>query len=196
MTLDSTAAAGAFIDAQVGNGKTVLVSGLSLTGPDAANYTLTQPTTTANITMASSVTTLGTTSNPLVEGSNVTFTASISAAATTTPTGTVQFFLNGTILAAPVSLTSGVASLSTSQLPRGSNYITATYSGDTSFLASSDGLAQQVNPAPGLITIQYHPDNTATLTLQGIAGCTIFIPGYVRFGFGLMDGHLHQHCRL
>ncbi len=34
------------------NGKTVTVSGLALAGRDAANYTLTQPTTTANITPA------------------------------------------------------------------------------------------------------------------------------------------------
>ncbi|MET3732845.1 hypothetical protein ABID46_002436 [Moheibacter stercoris] len=41
---------GTFADANVGNGKTVSISGLSLTGAGASNYTLTQPTTTANIT--------------------------------------------------------------------------------------------------------------------------------------------------
>src|SRR6185437_8115568 len=37
----------------VANGITVTVSGLSLTGPHAANYSLTQPTLSANITRAS-----------------------------------------------------------------------------------------------------------------------------------------------
>ena len=43
---------GAFADKNVGTAKTVTVSGLTLTGTDAANYTVTPPTTTANITPA------------------------------------------------------------------------------------------------------------------------------------------------
>ena len=42
--------AGAFADKNVGNGKTVTVSGLSISGGDVGNYSLTQPTTTASIT--------------------------------------------------------------------------------------------------------------------------------------------------
>ncbi len=41
-----------FADANVGDGKTVTVSGLTLTGSAAAGYTLTQPTLTGNITPA------------------------------------------------------------------------------------------------------------------------------------------------
>jgi hypothetical protein len=52
VSLDATGATGAFGDANVGSGKTVTVSGLALTGADADDYTLTQPTTTANITQA------------------------------------------------------------------------------------------------------------------------------------------------
>jgi hypothetical protein len=43
-------AAGTFADKNVGTGKTVTVSGLTISGANAGNYTLTQPTTTANIT--------------------------------------------------------------------------------------------------------------------------------------------------
>ncbi len=39
-----------FADDSVGTGKTVTVSGLTITGADSGNYTLTQPTTTADIT--------------------------------------------------------------------------------------------------------------------------------------------------
>ena len=186
VTPDSTGAVGAFIDAQVGTGKTVLVSGLSISGADKDNYTLSQPSTTANITMASSATALGTSSNPLVEGSNVTFTATITAAstATTTPTGTVEFFVNGTSLGAPINLAAGLASISTTQLPRGSNYITVNYSGDANFLSSSNGLAEQVNPAPGLLSIQYHPDYTTTLTLQGVAGAQYLFQATSDLGSG------------
>src|SRR5207247_9529265 len=50
VTLNTASASGVFADKSVGNGKTVSVSGLTLGGTDAANYTLAQPTTTANIT--------------------------------------------------------------------------------------------------------------------------------------------------
>ncbi len=50
VTLDTHAATGAFADAAKGTGKTVTVSGLALTGADAGNYSVTPPTTTADIT--------------------------------------------------------------------------------------------------------------------------------------------------
>ena len=50
VSLVTTNATGAFEDDAVGNGITVLVSGLTLAGADAGNYTITPPTTTANIT--------------------------------------------------------------------------------------------------------------------------------------------------
>lgn len=49
VTLDASAATGAFADKTVGNGKTVTVTGLVLTGTDASNYSLRPYTTTANI---------------------------------------------------------------------------------------------------------------------------------------------------
>src|ERR1035441_7624253 len=52
VTLNTAGAAGAFTNPDVGTGRTVLVSGLSLSGADAGNYTLTQPTTSASITGA------------------------------------------------------------------------------------------------------------------------------------------------
>jgi hypothetical protein len=52
VTVDASSVTGAFSDAEVGTGKLVTMSVLTLTGADAANYTLTQPTTTADITPA------------------------------------------------------------------------------------------------------------------------------------------------
>ncbi len=53
VSVDQTSGSAAFADANVANGKAVTVSGLGLTGHDAADYTLTQPTgLTANITPA------------------------------------------------------------------------------------------------------------------------------------------------
>jgi hypothetical protein len=50
VNLDVTNASGAFADKNVGDGKTVAISGLSITGADAGNYSLIQPSATASIT--------------------------------------------------------------------------------------------------------------------------------------------------
>jgi hypothetical protein len=52
VSLNRTAALGTFADAAAGTAKSVTVTGLLLTGADAGNYTLVQPTLTANITPA------------------------------------------------------------------------------------------------------------------------------------------------
>jgi hypothetical protein len=52
VTVVVSVAVGAFADAEVGTGKLVTVSGFTLIGADAGKYTLTQPTTTADITPA------------------------------------------------------------------------------------------------------------------------------------------------
>ncbi|MGC6536426.1 MAG: YDG domain-containing protein, partial [Candidatus Puniceispirillaceae bacterium] len=50
VTLDTSSASAAFINAGVGTNKTVTISGITLGGTDGANYGLTTPTTTADIT--------------------------------------------------------------------------------------------------------------------------------------------------
>jgi outer membrane protein OmpA-like peptidoglycan-associated protein len=52
-SLNTASVSGAFSDTVVANGKTVQIAGLSLTGTDATNYTVTQPTTTADMIAAS-----------------------------------------------------------------------------------------------------------------------------------------------
>jgi len=52
VTLNSLSAAGTFVNKNVGTAKTVMTSGFTLSGADAGNYILTQPTLTANITPA------------------------------------------------------------------------------------------------------------------------------------------------
>jgi hypothetical protein len=55
------------------------------------------------------------------------------------PTGTVQFFSGKTALGIPVAVKDLIATLTTTQLPSGSDSITAAYSGDANFLASTSG---------------------------------------------------------
>ena len=65
VSLNKVNATGTFADKNVGGGKTVTTSGFTISGSNAGNYTLAQPTITANIT-AKSLTITGVTANEKV----------------------------------------------------------------------------------------------------------------------------------
>src|SRR5439155_17536494 len=95
--------------------------------------------TVGQLTSSTAVVTSGTPSNP---GASVTFTATVSPlVAPGPPTGTVQFKNGPSNLGAPVPLSGGVAALTTSALSAGAHTITAEYSGDAVFLASTGSLS-------------------------------------------------------
>ena len=175
VALNTAGATGAFTDPNVGTNKTVLVSGLTLSGADAANYNLTQPALTANITPADSATALVSSQNPSSQGSNVTFTATVTPAApaATTPTGTVQFYTNGVAWGSPLALTNGAVGVSTADLPAGTNSVSCSYLGDSNFLGSSNSLAQVVRVVPNTpvtIVIQDNGNGTVTRAFAGTPG--------------------------
>ena len=108
------------------------------------------------------------------------------------PTGTVQFSLGSQPLGSPVNVQNGLAVLTTKQLPNGSNSITAAYSGDANFNASTSpprivfignpDFQISVNPgnitasgsAPGTTTVLVTPgpvlafDGTVSFTCSGL----------------------------
>ena len=89
--------------------------------------------------------------NPAPAGSPVTFSATVTAAdGSTLPTGTVQFRDNGVNLGAPVLLSGGVATFTTSTLSaHGVHSITAAYGGSSNLQQSvSPSVAQTVTPTP------------------------------------------------
>jgi len=93
-------------------------------------------------TQAGSATTVGSSQNPSNFGQAVSFTANVTpASGGGTPTGTVQFAIDGTNFGSPATLSSGMAtSGSTSTLSIGNHTVTATYSGDSNFAGSSGTL--------------------------------------------------------
>jgi X-X-X-Leu-X-X-Gly heptad repeat protein len=116
--------------------------------------------TSAIPTCASTSTTVTSSVNPSIFGQSVTFTATVvntsgAAIITATPTGTVQFFVDGTALGAPVPLsgsgaaataTSGaISTLSVSGSPHTIKAVYTNTGGD--FGGSSGTLSQTVNPA-------------------------------------------------
>jgi|CXWL01.1.fsa_nt_gi hypothetical protein len=80
VTLNVAGASGVFADETVGNGKTVTVSGLTHAGTDGGNYTLAQPTTTANVTAAGLTVTGITASNKVYDATTAATLATGSAA--------------------------------------------------------------------------------------------------------------------
>ena len=93
-----------------------------------------------NPVVVSTTTALAASSTALTQGSAVTFTATVTqASGTTAPTGTVSFY-NGSVLVGSAPLAAGLATLSTSALPAGTDSVSAAYSGAVSFKASSSGI--------------------------------------------------------
>jgi autotransporter-associated beta strand protein len=120
-------------------------------------------------TNSPTTTDLTTSPNPSLPGTNVIFTAAVSAPGGGAPTNAVRFRTNG-IAAALVSLSaSAQAAFATSLLPHGSNVITAEYVGDGNFLASTGSVVQLVNtpPAANAPTLGAVSGLPATLPITG-----------------------------
>jgi Bacterial Ig-like domain (group 3) len=124
--------------------------------------------------------------------SPITLQAIVFQSGVAVPTGTVQFFSGTQAIGAPVNLRNSVALLTTSQLPTGSNSLTAAYSGDANFNGSTSqprvvfignpDFQIAVNPgnitasasAPGTTTLLVSPGpglgfaGTVTLTCSGL----------------------------
>ena len=118
----------------------------------SGNYSLTPPTTTADITPASSALAVSSSANPSPTGSNVTLTATVSIVAPGggTAGGTVQFMVDGAAFGPPATLDGGVASLDSSALAHGSHTVAAEYAGNGNFQGSTNSLSPDllVNTAP------------------------------------------------
>jgi hypothetical protein len=104
-----------------------------------SNAVAVEPQTATVTTVTSSV-------NPSLLNQGVTFTATVTPASSgnMTPTGTVQFQIDGVNAGGLVSLGSGSASFSISTLSAGTHTIMAVYSGDCDFLSSSGSLTESV----------------------------------------------------
>ena len=127
-------------------------------------------------TSKQSETTLTPSSNNVVHGTSVTFTATVKAVSgTTVPAGTVVFSIDEKTVAS-VTLSAGKATYSTSALAAGAHYILATYSGSTTFSASGDGFTEYVIPTTPVIT-----PKAGTYSSQQIVSITTATKGAVLY---------------
>ncbi len=130
----------------VGGTATFVTSALAAgTHPITATYNgdttfagSTSSTVSQVVNQATTTTTLTSNPNPSTFGQSVTLTATVSATGGT-PTGTVDFNDNGTVITGCTSqaLSGGQATCTISTLSIGSHLLTATYSGDTTFAPST-----------------------------------------------------------
>jgi subtilase family serine protease len=158
----STSLGSATINSGVG---TLTTTALATAGSDALvavysgdsnNLSSTSAALTETVLTATTIS-ISTSASSVSSGQSVTLTATLSG---NSPSGSVQFYLNGATLGSPVSIASGVATLTTPITVTGLDNITATYSGDsanaaiTSSAITETVTAAQPQPAPALSPAQ------------------------------------------
>ncbi|GLQ45809.1 hypothetical protein GCM10007862_08600 [Dyella lipolytica] len=175
VSLVSTAATGTFSQSNVGNGLAVTASGFTLTGTNANNYALTQPTgLSANITPLA-LTISGVIANNKVYDGTIADTLNLSGAS-----------LSGAIAGDNVTLSSTGASASFGQSNVGNNLaVTATGFGLSGTAAGNytisqpSGLIANITPKPLTITLSGNP----TKTYDGTNAATIPNANFIVSGF-------------
>jgi hypothetical protein len=116
---------------------------------------------TLTVNLLSSTVAVASSENPSGFKDNVSFTA---ATTPTSATGSVQFFTNGVAFDVEPVVAGAAVSTNISSLPRGTNFVTAVYSGDASYLSATNSLAQVVTNHPPVATPAFYT-NTASFTL-------------------------------
>ncbi len=154
---------------------------------DTYNNTATAITTQV-VSMASTTTTLASSLNPSINGQSVTFTATLSSSSAT---GSITFSDGASVLGT-TTVSAGVATFSTSTLNVGAHTITAAYSGDTNWSASTSApLTQNVNKVAPTVNLasSLNPSSsgqpvtfTATLSNSSATGNITFSDGATVLG--------------
>ena len=185
-----------------GDTATLTVSNLSTGNHDVeATYngdgdfaSSTSATVTHGVNKADADLALSTSDASAVSGQPLTFTADVTAVGpgSGTPTGEVQFYVDGDPLGGPVSLSGGSASSPTAHLTVGSHAVTASYAGDANFGGASDDLTQAVGQASTTTTLSTSPNPSVfgqpvalSATVEPVAPGTGTPTGTVQF---VVDG--------
>jgi hypothetical protein len=155
---------------------------------------------TQTVQMAGTTSTLISSPNPSSPGQVITFTAGVTSNTTGKPTGTVTL-LDGTTVIGTSALTGGVATFSISTLSVGSHSITASYGGDSNFIASTSAVLSQVVQNGSTSTTVSSSLNPSTInqsailtamvssSLTGtISGIVTFLDGSTTLGSSSLNG--------
>jgi hypothetical protein len=143
---------------------------VSLAGSAAGNYTVALGSGSGSVTIsqAPTTTTLTASNGTPISGTSVTLTATVASTTSGTPGGTVNFFSGTTLLnSTPVALSGGVAAFATSPTAVGAEGVTAVYSGNVDFIASSSSVLTVSVLSPDF-TIAASPGVQAVLPGQSV----------------------------
>ncbi len=125
------------------------------------------------ITVGNTIPVLSATPNPSTFGTTVTLTESIPGINGITPTGSVTFTYIGTTLGT-ATVVNGVATLKTSTLPIGTDPVSATYTGDSTYAPASSGpLNLVITRAAPTDTLTASPNPS---TFGGVVTLTFTVP--------------------
>ena len=114
----------------------------------------------------------------ITDKQTATFTATVSSSTSGIPKGTVQFYANGSALGAAVPVSSGMATAALPFPSAGTYYITANYSGDSNYAASTapgstlvvTGLASSTTVTASSTSILVGTTATLSVSVAGSAG--------------------------
>lgn len=170
------------------------------------NFDTSYASVAQTVIQAGTTTTLWASPSPSVWGQSVTFTASVfvSYPASGTPTGTVDFVENGTLLGSATLANGWQATFTTATLSTGVHHIVAIYNGDTNFTGSSGSYDQTVIPIANTTTLGSSPNAsylgqsvtfTATVYVASPGpaaptGTVDFLEGGNVLGSGTLNGQL------
>ena len=180
VTLAATASSGLPVGYSLSSDSPATLNGnvLTITGPGVVTVTAEQPgnsSYSAAVPVTQKFTVTGTTTtgvtlsvNTVNQGANVTLTAKVTGKISgSLPSGKVNFYAGSTLLGTVALVQSGGnASLTTNAIPSGSVSITAAYSGDSLFSASTS------NASPILVVAQDFNVSASSANLTIVAGQT------------------------
>jgi len=171
---------------------------IALTGSAAGNYTLTVGAGSGSVIIgkAPSTISLSASSASPSFGATETLTATVASTTSGSPTGTVSFYDGATLLNATGAAVnaSGVATLALTTLAVGAHSITAVYSGDTDFLASTSSaviptvISQDFSIAATPSSQSVLPGQSASYTLTLTPANPTFASPVAFTASGLPDG--------
>ena len=203
ITLPLTTSAGLPITYTVTGPAALNGSSLVVTGAGTVTVTATQTgdashspvtiTDSFTVAKAASTTALSTSSGVAMTGSSVTLTTEVASTAGT-PTGTVTFLDGSTVLGTATVSSTGTATLAVSTLPMGALNLSATYSGDANFLASTSAIEVTkvqdfgIAPTGGTPSIAVVPGAATSFTLALTPGTAGFSSAITLTATGLPAG--------
>jgi hypothetical protein len=148
-------------------------------GGKLINYQVSSAPGTLTITKASTAGIVTSSANPALAGAMITFTITLSPQqpSSAVPDGAIQTTIDGAVYGTPVTLTGGLAVVTTDQLGAGRHIVTIEYSGNSNFLGTTLSLepVQVVNAPPPTLTLLTDGPGQYRVALSGMPRTTYWI---------------------